>query len=218
MATVESLISLLFNTPSPVTLLKHTQVVGIPLYFIEAIASVSGEFHKQPWSKEEMMAIEEFRKKKAPPVGDEVFKNILIGNKGAAQDASFLKDTGVTHLLNCAGNPESPDIVKPDLDKLDEYGIKVLQLVCNDKPDVSIRDHFPVTIPWMKEALDGGGKVMVNCFQGASRSATVVLAYLIQNHHLKVDEALELVKKKRDIRPNNGFLQQLIDLDNQVNK
>ena len=54
---------------------------------------------------------------------------------------------------------------------------------------------------------------MVNCWQGGSRSATVVLAFLIQHQQMSLDEALVLLKKKRDIRPNNGFLTQLITLE-----
>ena len=54
---------------------------------------------------------------------------------------------------------------------------------------------------------------MVNCWQGGSRSATVVLAFLIQHQQMSLDQALVTVKKKRDIRPNNGFLSQLITLE-----
>ena len=52
---------------------------------------------------------------------------------------------------------------------------------------------------------------MVVCWQGASRSATVVLAYLARYKGVGLNEALRRVKQKRDIRPNNFFLQQLID-------
>ena len=54
---------------------------------------------------------------------------------------------------------------------------------------------------------------MVNCWQGGSRSATVVLAFLLQHKQISLDTALRTVKKKRDIRPNNGFLNQLITLE-----
>ena len=103
----------------------------------------------------------------------------------------------------------------------------------NDNVSAKICEHFPQTTKWIKEALDGGGKVLVNCFQGASRyvkensyhfyyyevtfrSATVVLAYLIQEKKMTVEEAIVCVKKKRDVRPNNAFLQQLIDLSDNV--
>ena len=46
------------------------------------------------------------------------------------------------------------------------------------------------------------------------RSATLVLAYLVRYKGMDLVEALRMVKEKRDVRPNNGFLQQLIDYQN----
>ena len=54
---------------------------------------------------------------------------------------------------------------------------------------------------------------MVNCWQGGSRSATVVLAFLLQHQQMSLDTALVTLKQRRDIRPNNGFLKQLITLE-----
>ena len=59
---------------------------------------------------------------------------------------------------------------------------------------------------------------MVNCWQGASRSATVVLAFLMMHHNMELSEVLTQVKTKRDIRPNNGFLKQLVTLENTLNQ
>lgn len=57
------------------------------------------------------------------------------------------------------------------------------------------------------------GKVLVHCLQGLSRSATLVLAFLIIKKGMSVTEAVELVRSKRRIYPNDGFLQQLCDLE-----
>ena len=54
---------------------------------------------------------------------------------------------------------------------------------------------------------------MVNCWQGGSRSATVVLAFLLQHEQISLNTALVTLKQRRDIRPNNGFLNQLITLE-----
>lgn len=58
------------------------------------------------------------------------------------------------------------------------------------------------------------GKVLIHCIMGISRSATIAIAYLMIKKRFKAKEAVEKVKKARDIKPNNGFLKQLVQLDN----
>jgi atypical dual specificity phosphatase len=53
---------------------------------------------------------------------------------------------------------------------------------------------------------------------GMSRSATCVLAYLMIVKKLSAVEALRTVRMHRDIHPNDGFLQQLADLDNELRR
>lgn len=51
---------------------------------------------------------------------------------------------------------------------------------------------------------------------GISRSAVLVAAYLMIYHHMTVLEALMTLRKKRAIYPNDGFLKQLRDLNEQL--
>lgn len=55
--------------------------------------------------------------------------------------------------------------------------------------------------------------VLVHCVMGRSRSATLVLAYLMMKHNLSVVDAIEHVRQRRCILPNHGFLKQLRALD-----
>jgi protein-tyrosine phosphatase len=55
--------------------------------------------------------------------------------------------------------------------------------------------------------------VFVHCIAGISRAPTLVGAYLIIKQGMTVQQALKTVSKKRNICPNEGFLQQLIDLN-----
>lgn len=54
---------------------------------------------------------------------------------------------------------------------------------------------------------------MVHCVMGRSRSATLVLAYLMVEKGLTVVEAIVHVRQRRCILPNRGFLKQLRTLD-----
>ena len=48
--------------------------------------------------------------------------------------------------------------------------------------------------------------VLIHCFAGISRSATILIAYLMRKNYIKYDVAKEQVKSKRDIiKPNPGF-------------
>lgn len=54
------------------------------------------------------------------------------------------------------------------------------------------------------------GCVLVHCHAGVSRSATVVIAYLMQEKDLTFDQAFSFASKKRPvIFPNMGFQRQL---------
>jgi dual specificity phosphatase 12 len=45
---------------------------------------------------------------------------------------------------------------------------------------------------------------------GKSRSATVVIAYMMQKHHISPQEALERLQQSRPlVEPNDGFMEQL---------
>ena len=52
--------------------------------------------------------------------------------------------------------------------------------------------------------------LLIHCIAGRSRSVTLLLAYLIFKYKYTVDEAIKLVKDKRDIiEPNPNFIKQL---------
>ena len=57
---------------------------------------------------------------------------------------------------------------------------------------------------------------MVHCAQGRSRSASLVIGWLIKVHSLSYDDALDYVKKRRAVvQPNVGFIRQLKTISSQ---
>jgi protein tyrosine phosphatase len=62
------------------------------------------------------------------------------------------------------------------------------------------------------------GAVLVHCMAGISRSATIVIAYLMKEKQMGFQEAYAYVKKKRSIVfPNSGFRHQLREFELQLN-
>lgn len=53
---------------------------------------------------------------------------------------------------------------------------------------------------------------------GISRSATCAITYLMIYRKMTAADAIRTVRLRRDIRPNDGFLQQLADLDNELRR
>ena len=83
---------------------------------------------------------------------------------------------------------------------------------------ITLADNCLETIiPKIKETKDfidrcfaAGGKVLVHCNDGMSRSASLVIAYLMQKYGLDFKAALSHVQSRGFcVQPNDGFEQQL---------
>uniref|UniRef100_A0A8C6PJR2 Dual specificity protein phosphatase n=1 Tax=Nothobranchius furzeri TaxID=105023 RepID=A0A8C6PJR2_NOTFU len=67
-------------------------------------------------------------------------------------------------------------------------------------------------------AAHGRTYFLVHCAVGVSRSASLVLAYLMIHQHYALLDAINKVKECRWIFPNKGFLRQLCALDEKLHK
>jgi len=148
-------------------------------------------------------------------ISDEVFPGILVGDKGAACNRFYLCKLGVTHVLNAAEGQRN-GTVDTSKDFYEPWGITYKGLKLLDVPQTNIALHFNDVTMFIDEALEAGGKVLVNCEMGMSRSSTCVLAYLMLRHEMTAIEALSKVRKHRYVRPNKGFLRQLEELDTKL--
>ena len=63
--------------------------------------------------------------------------------------------------------------------------------------------------------------ILIHCYMGSSRSATIISAYLIKYYNFTVSQSIQLLKKQRDIvNINNSFiedLRQFYNINNTVN-
>jgi dual specificity phosphatase 12 len=79
-----------------------------------------------------------------------------------------------------------------------------------DTNDANLLDHLGDAVDFIQEAADDGGKVLVHCHNGVSRSAAVVLAFMCISKCLQVVDAIELLRMEcPSAAPNSGFMQQI---------
>uniref|UniRef100_A0A8C9MGR5 Dual specificity protein phosphatase n=1 Tax=Serinus canaria TaxID=9135 RepID=A0A8C9MGR5_SERCA len=141
---------------------------------------------------------------------DEVWPNLFLGDLVTAHNRFVLWKMGVTHVLNAAhGTSYSHGGQDFYGATIDYYGVPA-----HDLPSFDISQFFFSAAQFIHNALNTpGAKILVHCAVGVSRSATLVLAYLMINHHLPLVEAIKTVKEHRWISPNRGFLKHLRNLD-----
>ncbi|XP_069890272.1 serine/threonine/tyrosine-interacting-like protein 2 [Dipodomys merriami] len=144
---------------------------------------------------------------------DEVWPNVFIAEKSVAVNKGRLKRLGITHILNAAhgtGVYTGPEFYTG-------LEIQYLGVEVDDFPEVDISQHFRKAAEFLDEALlTYRGKVLVSSEMGISRSAVLVVAYLMIFHSMAILEALMTVRRKRAIYPNDGFLKQLRELNDKL--
>ena len=129
-----------------------------------------------------------------------VIDRLYIGSQDSAVNLPALNECKITHILNVATVIEN---TFPE-----QYKYLNIQLL--DLPQTNIRKVFSQTNEFIKQAIANNGCVLVHCNAGISRSASIVLAYLLGIHYMKYEDAYQLLKTARSmIRPNIGFVQQL---------
>ena len=107
---------------------------------------------------------------------------------------------GITHILS-VGDFEI---------KRYEDEFTYIKFAVGDAPDQDISQFFEESNAFVTRCLEDGGKVLIHCAAGISRSTTVLCAYLMKTTGQNLDDVLKHVRTKRPIAtPNMGFREQL---------
>ena len=79
-----------------------------------------------------------------------------------------------------------------------------------DAWDESLAPAFKELLPIIARNVAAKRPVLVHCHAGISRSASIVLAYLVQAHGLSLAAAWDKLSARRKVAPNSGFWKQLV--------
>lgn len=130
----------------------------------------------------------------------EVRPGLFLGAESAARRPALLKTLGITHVLTASHSLEYLN------EPLRVVGIKQITFDVEDEDDQDLRPFLGTGSAFIAKAISGGGKVLVHCFSGVSRSATFMAHYLMQSEGLDATSALCVVcaaRSKADPKP--GF-------------
>ena len=136
--------------------------------------------------------------------GSEIIPGLFLGGERNAKNLPELKMNEIKKILNVSWEAAN---FYPE-----EFSYKRLEI--SDYGHENIGELFQKAFDF----IDGESHVLVHCVQGISRSATIVIAYLMKKYQWNLQKALEHVKEKREIvHPNPGFIKQLEQFQQQLN-
>ncbi|GBB88861.1 hypothetical protein RclHR1_15490003 [Rhizophagus clarus] len=95
--------------------------------------------------------------------------------------------------------------------------LRYLKIDITDDPSSNISKHFHECINFIESAKSTNGRVYVHCLAGISRSASIVIAYLMNSQKIYYKQAFNLVKEKKpNVKPNQGFVKQLREFEKEL--
>lgn len=136
----------------------------------------------------------------------EVTDHLLLSGAGVLKPEK-LRQKKITFIVNAT-------IEEPSIHLT---GVDYLKISIEDSPYARIDQYFDIVADKIKAAKDRGGRTLVHCVAGVSRSATLCMVYLLKHERMTLRQAYHYVKSARPIiRPNLGFWRQMIDYERRL--
>ncbi|XP_035255546.1 dual specificity protein phosphatase 5-like [Anguilla anguilla] len=137
----------------------------------------------------------------------EILPFLYLGSAYHASRDDYLHDLQITALLNISRrDPQQP-----------KGRLRYKRIPVEDSHLADISAHFPEAIDFIDCVRTSGGKVLVHCEAGISRSPTICMAYIMKTKGLQLEEAFEFIKQRRPlISPNLSFMGQLLQLETEL--
>ena len=138
------------------------------------------------------------------PDYDEIIPNLYLGNLQSTKDYRFLQLKNIKYVLS---------LTKNDV-HLNPKEYKHIHFSLRDAPYEDLISIFDICYSFTDECLNRGFGILIHCDMGISRSATIVMAYLMKKMRKPLSEVFGFVKRRRpQVNPNFGFQAQLLLFD-----
>ena len=120
-----------------------------------------------------------------------VMPNLYLGNINAANNIDFLQKNNISSIVNCSNEIEFHEYFK------DKYKFR-LSIDDNKEPEnmKKFQENIFNAIKFIDNEINKKRVILVHCYYGLMRSATVIASYLIVKYKMSVIDAVEFLKKK----------------------
>lgn len=130
-----------------------------------------------------------------------VTDHLYLSNGKAANDSSQVTRFKISCIVNVTETTCSCPLPE----------VEYIHIPISDSPVAPLSRHFDEVADKIQLAAAHGGRTLVHCNAGVSRSAALCMAYLMKHRGVTLLEAHRWVKTCRPlVRPNAGFWKQLI--------
>ena len=131
----------------------------------------------------------------------------LFLSAAAAVNANSLLRNGISTVIN----------LTVDVPPVKGANVEYIRITVDDVPHANLGIYFDRLADKIGHVKDRGGRTLVHCVAGVSRSSSICIAYLMKYYRMPLAEAYRYVKAHRAIiRPNVGFFHQLIDYERKL--
>ncbi|XP_034451266.1 dual specificity protein phosphatase 18-like [Hippoglossus hippoglossus] len=132
----------------------------------------------------------------------QVTEHLYLSNGRAARDAAQVSRCKISCIISVT---ETRWSCPP------AAGVEHIHIPLSDSPGSPLIDHFDRVSDIIQRTAEGGGRTLVHCNAGVSRSSALCIAFLMRHGGLSLLEAHGTVRTSRPmVRPNMGFWKQLI--------
>ena len=140
----------------------------------------------------------------------EILPGIYLGNAYNASNYKTIERLNIKTIINVS--KEIPNFFEKNT------AIKYLQIPIKDDSENHITEFIRPTLEFLNlhGPYDDNNSILIHCYMGSSRSASIVLLYLIYKYQYSYNDALELLLSKRPIvNINTNFLKDIYDFFNE---
>ena len=131
-----------------------------------------------------------------------VIDNILIGNACNSSSYYELQENKVQTIIN----------VTEEIPNYFEGYHDYFKAPIRDTSEDSLQPYFHKILNYIHQQQEKypDNNILIHCYMGSSRSAAIVVLYLVDTHNYQLQDAIQFLKEKRDIvNINVNFVQNL---------